>query len=240
VRASARLRLPSGDVVELLPGDLIGRTSTAALHLDDPRISEAHALLSLRGGELHMLSLRRMIAIDGKAVSSAILRTGLVIGLADGVELTVEAVHLPGALPALEAEGAGRRLLTSVASIVVAPTLQILTRYAPSADAHLWLTDGTWRLGVGDAPPRPLEPGDTFEVGPHSLSFVGVPIASAGQTPTRVDGGVQPPLRVVAQFDTVHVHRKEHPPPGPRRPRCPHRQRAGRVRRARVLAGPGR
>lgn len=212
MRASARLRLPSGDIVELLPGDLIGRTSMAALHLDDPRISEAHALISLRGGELQILSLRRMIAVDGKGVSSAVLRAGLVVALADGVEFVVEEVHLPGALPALEAEGAGRRLLGSVASVLTRPSLQILPRYAPEADAHVWLTDGAWRVQVAGTTPQLIGLGESFAVGPHTLHLVGVPITSAGQTPTRVEGGVQAPLRVVAQFDTAHIHRREHPP----------------------------
>ncbi len=52
------------------------------MSLDDPRISEAHALLSLRGGALHLLSLRRMIAVDGKPVSGVELRRGLVVALA--------------------------------------------------------------------------------------------------------------------------------------------------------------
>jgi hypothetical protein len=107
MHASVRFRLPSGDVVELLPGDLIGRTTTAALNIDAPQISEAHALVSLRAGELHLLSLRRMVAVDGKAVANVVLQRGLSVGLAEGIEISVEAVHLPGALAALELSGGG-------------------------------------------------------------------------------------------------------------------------------------
>lgn len=210
--ASVRFRLPSGGVVELLPGDLIGRTTTAALHIDAPQISEAHALVSLRGGELHLLSLRRMIAVDGKAVASVVLRRGLSVGLADGIEITVEAVHLPGALAALEAPGIGRRLLGSVASIIAGPPVRIAGRYEPSSDAHLWITDGVWRLQRPGGEPHPLRPGESFKVGGTELTLVDVPLTSAGQTPTRIEGGVQTPLRIVAQFDTVQIHRVDRPP----------------------------
>jgi hypothetical protein len=199
-------------VVELLPGDLIGRTTAAALHIDAPQISEAHALVSLRGGELHLLSLRRMIAVDGKAVSSVVLTRGLVVGLADGIQLTVEAVHLPGALAALDIPGLGRRLLGSVASLTAGSPLRIANRYEPEADAHLWVTDGIWRLQRPDEEPHPLEPGDTFVVGTTEVALIDVPLTSAGQTPTRIDGGVQAPLRIIAQFDTVQVHRAGRPP----------------------------
>jgi pSer/pThr/pTyr-binding forkhead associated (FHA) protein len=47
--AFVRIRLPDGTERRVSPSDLVGRLETAALHLDDARISEAHALVSLRG-----------------------------------------------------------------------------------------------------------------------------------------------------------------------------------------------
>lgn len=211
MRASARFRLPRGGTVELLPGDLMGRTSSAALKLDDPRISEAHALVSLRGGELLLLSLRRMVAVDGKPVSSVVLRAGQAISLADGIELLVEAVHLPGTLPAIEAEGLGRRLLGAQGSLHASP-LRFSGRYEPDADAHLWLTDTTWQVQIAGEAPRTLHADDTFVVGTDTVRFVDVPLHGAGLPPTRVEGGVQAPLRIVARFDSVHIHRGDRTP----------------------------
>ena len=54
MRASVRLRLPDGTIETLYAGDLIGRTWAAALRLDDPDVSEAHAMVSLRGERLWM------------------------------------------------------------------------------------------------------------------------------------------------------------------------------------------
>lgn len=211
VQASVSFRLPSGSVVELLPGDLIGRTTAAALSIDEPQVSEAHALVSLRGGELQLLSLRRMVAVDGKGVSSVVLRRGLVVTLADGIDLTVEAVHLPGSLTALEAPGLGRRLLGNVASLSGNP-LTISGRYEPGADVHLWATDGEWRLKRAGEDPHPIGVGDSFTLHGQSIAIVAVPLTTASQTPTRVEGGVLAPLKIVAQFDTVQIHREGRPP----------------------------
>ena len=49
MRPAVHLRLPDGRTAVLGHGDLIGRLESAALPLADPRISEAHAMVSLRG-----------------------------------------------------------------------------------------------------------------------------------------------------------------------------------------------
>ena len=65
MRPTTRLQLPSGAMVLLGPGDLIGRSPTAALHIDDPRISEAHSMVSLRGSQLKLLALRGRHSVYG-------------------------------------------------------------------------------------------------------------------------------------------------------------------------------
>ena len=74
---------------------MIGRVWSAALVLDDPRISEAHALVSLRNRSLRLMALRGALTVDGRDVDSVTLAPGLRVELADGVSLTVEAVELP-------------------------------------------------------------------------------------------------------------------------------------------------
>ena len=76
MRVAAEVRLPDGSARELRPGDIIGRMRGAALCLDDPRISEAHALVSLRGSTLRLLALRGRMSVDGKPRSDAVLEPG--------------------------------------------------------------------------------------------------------------------------------------------------------------------
>ena len=88
-RPHVRITMTDGSIRELEHGDLIGRLWSAALVIDDPRISEAHALVSLREGGFWLLSLRRKIAVgelspaslapnESGVSSSTIRRPGIV------------------------------------------------------------------------------------------------------------------------------------------------------------------
>ena len=90
-----RFRLADGTTAQVSPGGLIGRARSAELKIANPEVSEAHALISLRGHQLHMLSLRRWIILDGERCSAIALRPGQRIFLAQTVVLEVEAVELP-------------------------------------------------------------------------------------------------------------------------------------------------
>ena len=59
-------QLPNGEVAKATPGSILGRLSSASVRIDDPRVSEAHALVSLRGSELKLLTLRGSIRVDGR------------------------------------------------------------------------------------------------------------------------------------------------------------------------------
>ena len=69
MRAYVQLRLTDGQRRDLGSGDIIGRMPTAALVLDDARVSEAHALITLRAGELRLLPLRGRCAVVTGAAS---------------------------------------------------------------------------------------------------------------------------------------------------------------------------
>ncbi len=207
MRAFARFRLSDGRSVELGHGDLIGRLWSAALSLPDGRISEAHAMVSLRGQELKLLALRGRFAYEGETRSSLLLEPGQRITLAEGVSLLVEDVQLPGAVLGFEGEGLPRQVLGGVCSLLTRPRPELVPRFLPEAAAHIWTDGEAWMLRLAGSE-RELHPGDELEIDGRSFRAVAVELESAGHTATRLDGAVQRSLRVIANFDTAHVFRE--------------------------------
>lgn len=212
MRARVGFSLSGGGRADLGPGDLIGRVATAALAIDDPRVSEAHAMVSLRRGELYLLSLRRMVAVRGRPVSEVLLEPGAVIELADGLALTVETVAKPARVPALAARGLGVRPLGSVASILAGPPPRVVGRFVPGAEAHVWSAgDDAWRIRVGDGPVRELAVGDEVTVAGLAFRMSAVDLASLDHASTQGAGGIASPLHLVAHYDCVELRRSDRP-----------------------------
>lgn len=208
-RAVAWFRLPDGERVALGHGDFIGRVWTAALVLDDPRVSEGHAMVSLRGGELWLLALRRRVAVDGRSVGEVRLEPGQAIELADRLVLHVEAVELPDVVLAIEAEGLPAVALPAVAALRGRPRPSVAGRHEPGAPCVVWTTGEGWRRSV-DGVVTSLAPGDTWLV--EGVPFRAIALALSGGGATRLTGGVDPPLLVRVSFDTALVQRGEDPP----------------------------
>lgn len=206
MRAYVRLLAPGGQTAVLGPGDLIGRLASAALQLDDGRISEAHAMVSLRGRELRLLGLRGLFAVSGQPTDDAVLKPGMIFQPAPGLDVLVEEVVLPEEVLALEGDGLPRQLLLGAVSLCTRPQVALLPRHRSDADAVFWDTGEGWRVRVGNDPPKNLMPGDKLHVNGREFRAVTVPLSSAGKPPTRLDGAHSPPLRIVTHFDTVHIH----------------------------------
>ena len=211
MRSYVRLRLPDGGLCELGHGDLIGRLWTAALCLDDARVSEAHAMVSLRGQELCLLALRRRFVVAAEVRSEVVLEPGMRIELAEGLAVEVEELMLPDELLALEAEGLPRQTLPRVSSIVTKPHLQLVPRYLADAPAHVWSLGDRWRVRVGQGKTQEIEPGARFEIEGTEIRVVTVPLASAGEVATRVAGGIHAPLVILTRYESVHIQREGEP-----------------------------
>ena len=179
--AYVRLRHSDGATSVLVPGDLVGRLSSAALHLHDARISEAHALLSLRGQELKLLGLRGRFAVGGRVVDEVVLWVGQTIEFAPGLSVEVIDAEVPDEVLALQGEGLARQILSGVCSLELNPRPRLVARYVGDAAAHLWTIGGAWAVRVGDGSARPLGPGDTFEAGGETFTAVSVSLAEAGE-----------------------------------------------------------
>ncbi|MCA9490777.1 MAG: hypothetical protein KC621_12700 [Myxococcales bacterium] len=207
MRPRVRVLGPDGVSHELAPGDVVGRTASARLSLDDPRVSEAHAMVSLRDGVLKLMSLRGAFALRGQPLRELILEPGQLIALAPGLVLEVQEVSLPEAVLAVEGPDLPRQPLPSVATLLLEPT-RLVARYVDPAAARLWTHGDDWRLQVEGSPARTVDAGDTFDVAGRTYVLVELELRAAGHSPTRAGEGIQAPLVVVASYDTAHVLRQ--------------------------------
>lgn len=203
MRVFVRVRLSDLSTVELAPEAVIGRMRSATLRLNDPSISEAHAMVSLRGSVLKLLALRGRFMVDGAPQSEVVLREGQRIELGARVLLDVLTVSIPPEVLALRAEGLPLQALPPVASIV-AGSPEVVPGFQPNAEATLWL-DGELvhvrRPGCEDEAFACDEAvdiaGRTYLVERMSLRDLDAP-ATARQAPST-------PLVLTLRYDSVHI-----------------------------------
>lgn len=189
--------------VALRPGDLIGRAETAALRLNEPQISEAHAMVSLRGGQLKLLALRGVLMVNGARVKEVTLEEGLAIGLGAPHVLTVLAVALPASVLALSSDDHERLIPPPVASLrATGPA--VVPGFDPDADAVLWADGAALRLREPGRADRLLAAGDTIALGARRWSVIEVPLGEAGAKATaQAERGWMP---LVLQLRPGNVH----------------------------------
>lgn len=207
------LQLPDRRRVSLRPGDMIGRMDRAALVLNDPRVSEAHALVSLRRGELFLLSLRRMIGVRGKPMSEVRLEPGTEIDLAADLTLRVVDVTTPHEVIALKNETLGVRLLGEITSLVAGPPARLVGRFVADAHTHVWSAGPDhWQTRSADGEVRALRVGDTLSVGDAHFSVVKAPLEGLSVPATLREGALDAPLRILVRVDSVELRSAEQPP----------------------------
>lgn len=153
-------------------GDVIGRHHRCALVLEDDRISEAHAMLSLRGAGLHLLNLRGGLRALGRPVHDPQLSIGTRLEIAAGLELEVGDVALPDRLWVLTGPGLDTPLERRC-SLVLAPRPHLVAGTRPRAVASFWFDGRRWyRAGDGPlADGAPVVRGDV-----HALQITGVAV----------------------------------------------------------------
>lgn len=202
MRAIVVIRAPDGALVELGHGDLIGRLARAELCLDDPRISEVHAMVSLRGATLKLLALRGRMFLGGAAHNEVALSVGQTIELAPGLGLRVADVFLPDDILGIEGDGLARQPVHGVMSLFVRPRPRLDAGFASEADLIVWGEDGRWRAQPKGEAARQLNAGDVLEVAGMKVAAVSIPLAEASSQAT-VGGAL--PVHIVANFDTAKV-----------------------------------
>ena len=169
----------------------------------DPRISEAHALVSLRGRDVRLPALRGRFSVDGKTLADVVLQPGLTILFAPELSLTVVGVDLPAEVMALE--GAfGRQVLLGPTSVLTAPP-RLRSGWRPDAVEVVWPDDDRWVRQDGTE----LAPGDVISLPEGEVTAVSEPLLAQQATLRSAEFSI--PLRLVARFDSVHLLREGEP-----------------------------
>jgi len=190
------------------PGDIIGRSDSAALCVEDPRISEAHALVSLRGQALMLLPLRGRFRVDGKAVTEIALQAGLIVELASGLTLRCESVALPPTLIGIDAPGLPTVCLSSTTSLIASDPPRLVRGYSPDADAVFWTVGPTWYVSSESDRKRKIEVGDRVDVGSLSVSVVPIAVDDVAQARTQQ---TRVPMRFRLCGEAVRIDRESAP-----------------------------
>lgn len=216
VQVGCRIRLADGEVRHLTVGEVIGRSWNAALRLPDPRISEAHALVSLRGSVLKLLALRGRFAIAGKPLQEVDLTPGLIVWLTSDLSFEVLSVILPAEVLAIEGDGLARHVLHGVSALHIDPRPRLVPGYASNCAALVWHDGLVWLLRI-EGEDRPLVAGDEWTLGAdgdgqaHTFRAVSVEVEHAGYNATVGLGGIDRPLHIVLRYDSAHIHREGEP-----------------------------
>lgn len=216
-RPHVRFATPDGSEITLAPGELVGRMAGAALRIEDPRISEAHAMVSLRGAELKLLALRGRLSVDGRPESAVRLVPGARVVLAGFYALTVRAAVLPDEVIMLElADGDGEihgpLSIDGVVSLYADPLPRLVPRFEPDAPAIVWSSEDGLRVRVGATPDRLYRAGETLTLLGYAARVVQVPLSTLASHATLDQGGFDVALTLVLHYDTVHVRPSVGPP----------------------------
>lgn len=212
IRATVHLRVlmesagAAPPVVRLSPGDLIGRIPTAALRLNHPSVSEAHALLSLRGDHLALLGLRGPLRVHGATQATVPLSPGLRITLCEGIALEVLSVALPASALALVVGGEAPVVLSaSVYAVLPGPPPRLSVGFDAAAVAQVWSDAAAAWLAVPGGPPEEVVPGAAWRLSGVSVEATEVPLRAASTSPTAAAGRLRRPLTLVLRFDSAAV-----------------------------------
>ena len=208
--ACVALRLPDGNEAFATHGAIIGRLASSAVHLDDPAISEAHALVSLRGGAFRLLALRGRLAVAGTLVKDVLMTPGTDIQLTPRHTLHVTAVYLPRAVLAIEGPGLARQALAATTAIATQPRLQLWPQFREDATAWIWSNGAEWNLRIGAAGDlRPLRDGERFMVDGVELTTSLMSLTAVGGATTLGPALEVEPLVIEARYDVVQIRRGE-------------------------------
>lgn len=169
----------------LNPGEYIGRSEVAALCIDDPRVSEAHAMVSLRDGHLKLIALRGRFRHKSQVLSEIILKPDLVLELAPDIHVVCEHVNMPTSVLGLIIDQDIEVRLTNTITLYAGDLPTLKRGYDPYGDAIFWDTALSWRMRTNDDASVILSAGDHYTINGTDIKVVAIPLEHAQQTKTR-------------------------------------------------------
>lgn len=201
--------LDDGQHVSVPVGGLIGRSEAASLRIVDPRVSEVHAMVALRGRELRLLSLRGYYTVDGHPDDDVPLAVGQRLLFGGAFGCVVSDVSVPARVLALEFADQLRELCAESYSFVARPTPELVPRFLADAAAWLWATELGWSLRVAGGAATALKPGRMWTIDGVNVSVREISLA---ETSGQATVGPREALRLVCRTTTVHIHRPRREP----------------------------
>lgn len=211
------LRLPDGRTLRAHPGAILGRLATSAARIDDPRLHEAHALLSHRGEKLWLIALMTRFIVDGRREREVALRPGVRVWLLDDFPVDVERVALPRQLWALEARGPRAEAWVRLGALnldehyTVTPEPGLATGELAHALWHLWSNGVGWTLRAPGRSPVSLTAGKVWEHDGWQLRAVQVDAPASSTPATLVDGQIYLPFDVEIEGERVTIRPEGQP-----------------------------
>jgi len=209
MRSSVKVGLPDGRLVTLEPGDIVGRSKRAALFVDDPRLSEMHAYVSLRGARLILVSLRGRLLVQGRVVPEVPLTEGTRVDFGSVFSVDVVSVVMASEVFVLSSldDAMPDEVIQGVTSLLTTPVPFVTPGFHHDAAAILWSTeDGSIRMRLRGEPDRDLDPTGLFEVDGQRFAVRSEPVSRLEQPRTLDPKGERDRLRIAVFFDSVHVH----------------------------------
>lgn len=178
---------------------------SSACRLNDSRVSEAHALVSLRGRALRLLALRGEVLIDGAPEDEVELAQGQVLTLG-ATRLAVVEVTVPEDVLALRIDdGEPQELSAGVYALVTRPAVELVPREDDAALARVWSTAEGWCLQTPDGKRENIVAGRSWQLDGVRVAAVLMSVEEAGRTATV--GRLGPGLTLVARHTSTHLLR---------------------------------
>lgn len=170
---------PDGRSHPIYPGSIIGRLAHAGLSIEDPRISEAHCLLSLRGAAFRLLGLRGGLKIGTRWKGEVDLREGMAVYLAEDYALSVAQIVVPTSILAIEGLNDDPVALDRPEWSLFEDGPRLEPRVDRDAGAWIWNTGESWWFQAAGGDAQQVGAGDTIAVGDREARVITTAVLSA-------------------------------------------------------------